>query len=128
MLQVNFLRDNNERVMQGLKKRNFKQLGLVDDAIAADDERKKYQFDLDQNLAEMNRISKEIGTLMKEGRKEEAEAAKIKTAEFKENAQNLQQKPLVLSLQTIQTDALFGSPSCNFRIVDRSHHNPRLFQ
>ncbi|MPM46735.1 hypothetical protein SDC9_93441 [bioreactor metagenome] len=47
---------------------------------------------------------------------------------FIPHAQNLQQKPLVLSLQTIQTDALFGSPSCNFRIVDRSHHNPRLFQ
>ena len=109
MLQVNFLRDNNERVMQGLKKRNFKQLGLVDDAIAADDERKKYQFDLDQNLAEMNRISKEIGTLMKEGRKEEAEAAKIKTAEFKENAQNLQQK--LRDTETKLQDILYLIPN-----------------
>ncbi len=95
--------------MQGLKKRNFKQLGLVDDAIAADDERKKYQFDLDQNLAEMNRISKEIGTLMKEGRKEEAEAAKIKTAEFKENAQNLQQK--LRDTETKLQDILYLIPN-----------------
>lgn len=92
MLQVNFLRENKERVLQGLQKRNFKQLDLVEEAISTDDERKKFQFELDQNLAEMNKISKEIGILMKEGKKEEAEAAKSKTAEFKENSQNLQQK------------------------------------
>ncbi|MCC2589371.1 serine--tRNA ligase [Chryseobacterium sp. MFBS3-17] len=92
MLQVNFLRDNKERISEGLVKRNFKELHLVDDAIAADDERKKYQFGLDQNLAEMNKISKEIGMLMKEGKREEAEAAKAKTAEYKENSQQLQQK------------------------------------
>ena len=92
MLQVNFLRENKERVLQGLQKRNFKQLDLVEEAISTDDERKKFQFELDQNLAEMNKISKEIGILMKEAKKEEAEAAKSKTAEFKENSQNLQQK------------------------------------
>ncbi|MGZ5188713.1 MAG: serine--tRNA ligase [Kaistella sp.] len=92
MLQVNFLRENKERVTAGLNKRNFKQMELVDDAISTDDERKKLQFELDQNLAEMNKISKEIGILMKEGKKEEAEAAKSKTAEYKENSQNLQQK------------------------------------
>ncbi|MGZ5285224.1 MAG: serine--tRNA ligase [Kaistella sp.] len=92
MLQVNFLRENKERVTAGLNKRNFKQMELVDDAISTDDERKKLQFELDQNLAEMNKISKQIGILMKEGKKEEAEAAKSKTAEYKENSQNLQQK------------------------------------
>lgn len=92
MLQVNFLRESKDRVLEGLNKRNFKQLNLVDEAIAADDDRKKYQFELDQNLAEMNKISKEIGLLMKEGKKEEAEAAKAKTAAFKENSQSLQQK------------------------------------
>lgn len=92
MLQVNFLRENKERVTAGLNKRNFKQIELVDEAISTDDERKKLQFDLDRNLAEMNKISKEIGILMKEGKKEEAEAAKSKTAEYKENSQNLQQK------------------------------------
>ena len=92
MLQVNFLRENKERVTEGLKKRNFKQMDLVDEAITTDDERKKIQFALDQNLAEMNKISKEIGILMKEGKKEEAESAKSKTVEYKENSQNLQQK------------------------------------
>ena len=92
MLQVNFLRENKERVLLGLSKRNFKQTDLIDEAISVDDERKKYQFELDENLAEMNKIAKEIGGLMKEGKKEEAEKAKSKTAEFKENSQILQKK------------------------------------
>ena len=92
MLQVNFLRENKERVTAGLNKRNFKQIDLVDEAISTDDERKKLQFELDQNLTEMNKISKEIGILMKEGKKEEAENAKSKTVAYKENSQNLQQK------------------------------------
>ncbi len=92
MLQVNFLRENKERVLVGLAKRNFKQSNLVEEAISVDDERKKLQFDLDQNLAEMNKISKEIGTLMQQGKKEEAQTAKAKTSEFKQNSQDLQQK------------------------------------
>ncbi len=92
MLQVNFLRENKDLAIEGLKKRNFAQLELVDQAIALDDQRKKIQFDLDENLAQMNKISKEIGLLMKEGKKEEAEAAKSKTSEYKENSQNLQQQ------------------------------------
>ena len=70
MLQVSFLREEKERVLEGLKKRNFKQLELVDEAIQLDDERKKTQQELDSQLAEINKISKEIGILMKEGKKE----------------------------------------------------------
>ncbi|KFC23932.1 serine--tRNA ligase [Epilithonimonas lactis] len=90
MLQVNFLRENKERVLEGLKKRSFKELDLIDAAINADDERKKLQFELDSQLSEMNKISKEIGILMKEGNKEEAEAAKSKTSQYKESSKELQ--------------------------------------
>lgn len=90
MLQVNFLRENKERVLEGLKKRNFKELDLVDAAINADDERKRLQFELDSQLSEMNRISKEIGILMKDGKKEEAEAAKSQTSQYKESSKELQ--------------------------------------
>ncbi|MEF9480467.1 hypothetical protein OWR28_24765 [Chryseobacterium sp. 1B4] len=73
------MRDNKERVLEGLKKRQFKNLELVDEAIAADDERKRIQFELDSQLSEINKISKEIGLLMKEGKKK------------KRNQQNLKQ-------------------------------------
>lgn len=92
MLQVSFLRENKQQVLDGLAKRSFKNTNLIDEAISTDDHRKKYQFDLDENLAEMNKISKEIGVLMQQGKREEAESAKSKTAAFKENAQVLQQK------------------------------------
>ena len=92
MLQVNFLKEHRDRVLEGLKKRNFKDLELVDSAISLDDERKKVQFDMDSQLAEINKISKEIGFLMKEGKKEEAENAKQKTAQYKEASKELQQK------------------------------------
>jgi len=90
MLQVNFLRENKERVLEGLKKRSFKELDLVDEAINADDERKRLQFELDSQLSEMNKISKEIGILMKDGKREEAEAAKSKTSQYKESSKELQ--------------------------------------
>ena len=58
MLQVNFLKEQKERVLEGLKKRNFKDLELVDNAISLDEMRKKIQFELDSQLAEINKISK----------------------------------------------------------------------
>jgi seryl-tRNA synthetase len=90
MLQVNFLKEYKEKVLEGLKKRNFKNPELVDEAITLDDTRKKLQFDLDSQLAEMNRISKEIGILLKDGKKDEAEAAKSQTAQYKESGKELQ--------------------------------------
>lgn len=90
MLQVNFLRDEKARVLEGLQKRNFKNLELVDLAVSTDDQRKKIQFELDSQLSKMNKISKEIGALMKEGKKEEAEAAKQKTTDIKERSKELQ--------------------------------------
>lgn len=92
MLQVNFLKEQKDIVLEGLKKRNFKNLEWVDDAIALDDKRRKIQFDLDSQLAKINKVSKEIGILMKEGKKEEAEQAKSKTAQYKESTKDLQQQ------------------------------------
>lgn len=97
MLQVTYLKENREKVIEGLKKRNFKQLELVDEAISCDVVRKNIQAKLDENLAEMNRISKQIGILMKEGKKEEATQEKIKTADFKAKIQEFQQ-----SLKTVE--------------------------
>ena len=84
------MKEQKERVLEGLKKRNFKDLELVDNAISLDEIRKKIQFELDSQLAEINKISKEIGILMKEGKKEEAEVAKSKTAQYKESSKELQ--------------------------------------
>ena len=103
MLQVSFLREQKERVVEGLKKRNFKNLELVDEAIQLDDLRKKTQLELDTQLSEINKISKEIGLLMKDGKKDEAEAAKSKTAQYKESSKELTNKlsEIEVSLQNV---------------------------
>ncbi|PQL95319.1 serine--tRNA ligase [Apibacter adventoris] len=92
MLQVAFIRDNKDKVLTGLKKRNFAKLELVNEIIALDDVRKKTQFDLDNQLGEMNKISKEIGILIKAGKQDEAELSKAKTASLKESTKKLQQE------------------------------------
>ena len=109
MLQVQFLRDNKERVLEGLKKRQFKNLELVDEAISTDDERKKIQFELDSQLAEMNKIAKEIGILMKDGKKEEAESSKSKTAQYKESSKELETK--LSNLESDLTNILYQIPN-----------------
>ena len=109
------MRENKDRVLEGLNKRNFKPVNLVDEAIAADDVRKKIQFELDENLSQMNKISKEIGLLMKEGKKEEADAAKTKTAEFKENSQTLKQQ--LDEIETNLQNILYQIPNVPFHLV-----------
>ena len=115
MLQVNFLRENKERVLEGLKKRSFKELDLVDAAINADDERKKLQFELDSQLSEMNKISKEIGILMKDGKKEEAEAAKSKTSQYKESSKELQSQ--LNDAEKVLTNILYQIPNVPYEKV-----------
>ena len=84
MLQISYIRENKDLVINGLKKRHFKELELVEEAIALDEQRRLVQTKLDNALAESNKLSKEIGTLMKEGKRQEAEVAKAQTADLKE--------------------------------------------
>ena len=116
MLQVSFLREQKERVVEGLKKRNFKNLELVDEAIQLDDLRKKTQLELDTQLSEINKISKEIGMLMKDGKKDEAEAAKSKTAQYKESSKELTNRlsEIEISLQNV----LYLIPNIPYEKVD----------
>lgn len=115
MLQVNYLRENKDRAIEGLEKRHFKQLDLVDQAIEADNNRKKIQTELDVQLSEINKISKEIGMLMKEGKKEEAEAAKQKTSQYKDSSKDLEAQldAVTKELQTI----LYQIPNIPFEKV-----------
>lgn len=91
MLQLNFIRENKERVLEGLRKRNFSeaQLDIVEQILRTDDIRKATQSELDALLGERNALSKEIGDLMKQGKKDDAEAIKIKVAAAKEKAETL---------------------------------------
>lgn len=90
MLVVSAIQQNKEKVIEGLKKRNFKQLELVDEVINVDELRRKTQFELDNILAESNKLSKEIGQLFQQGKVDEANDLKEKTAEQKVQIKELQ--------------------------------------
>jgi seryl-tRNA synthetase len=84
MLQVNYIRDNRGQVLERLAVKNFKQPGLVDEIIALDENRRKTQNLLDNVSAEANAAAKQIGELMRSGKKDKAETIKAKTGAWKE--------------------------------------------
>jgi seryl-tRNA synthetase len=75
MLELNFIRKQKARIIEGLKVRNFPDAAteIIDKIINFDDRRKELQTNLDISLAERNKLSKQIGQLFKEGKREEAE-------------------------------------------------------
>jgi seryl-tRNA synthetase len=90
MLSAQQLRDNRDTIVAALTKRNKDFSEQIDRVIALDETRRKTQNELDNNLAEANKLSKEIGDLFKSGKKDEAEAAKPKVAALKEAAKALE--------------------------------------
>jgi len=85
MLQVPFIRDNQDLVIARLAKRNIDAKKMIADVITLDEERRAYQTKLDNILAESNALSKEIGMLFKSGEGQKANLLKEKTAGLKEN-------------------------------------------
>lgn len=84
MLQVSFIRDQKEKVIAGLKKRRLKDIeATIDNILSLDQQRRQTQQQQDALLAESNILAKEIGTLMKAGKKDEAEKIKERTADLK---------------------------------------------
>nr|WP_319573124.1 serine--tRNA ligase [uncultured Draconibacterium sp.] len=88
MLNLKFIQDNPELVVEKLKRKNFDASEIVSTIIDLNTKKNKLQGEADSAKAEMNKISKEIGMLFREGKHEEANAAKERTAELKENIKN----------------------------------------
>ncbi|TJZ61416.1 serine--tRNA ligase [Sphingobacterium olei] len=89
MLQLNYIRENRDTVIERLGVKNFKDLNLVDEIILLDEQRRKIQSESDALSAEANSSAKQIGELMRQGKKEEAEAVKSKSSGYKEQIKNL---------------------------------------
>jgi seryl-tRNA synthetase len=92
MLQIDFIRDNKEKVLQGLQKRNFALAEeLIEKVLTFDQKRREAQTELDKVNAEANNLAKSIGELMKTGKKAEAETMKANSANLKNRAKELEQ-------------------------------------
>ncbi|MGJ1189394.1 serine--tRNA ligase [Sphingobacterium siyangense] len=99
MLQLNYIRENRDTVIERLAVKHFKEIGLVDEIISLDEERRKIQSESDALSAEANAAAKQIGDLMRQGKKEEAETVKSKSSGYKE-----QVKQLLDQLGTIEAE------------------------
>lgn len=93
MIDIKFLRENPEAVKENIKKKfQDSKLSLVDEVIELDKESRQTQQEADDLRASRNKISKEIGGLMKDGKKEEAEAKKAEVAAGAKRLAELEEK------------------------------------
>jgi seryl-tRNA synthetase len=92
MLTIKLINEKTEEVIKGLEKKHFKGAKkAIEEVLELDKERRSAQNELDKKLSELNSLSKSIGSLMKEGKKEEADTAKNKVNELKESTKSLQE-------------------------------------
>jgi seryl-tRNA synthetase len=92
MLQIQLFRTDKNRIIEGLQKKNFKDLQIVDAIISLDEAKRNIQQQSETLAASSNAISKSIGQLMATGKKEEAEQKKQEVAQQKEEAKELSAK------------------------------------
>ncbi len=89
MLNIRYIQENKEKVIESLTVRNFDATQIVEQMLATDEKRRQTQNALDNNLAEGKQLAKQIGMLFKTGKTHEANQAKAQTATLKENAKML---------------------------------------
>lgn len=86
MLTLKVINENSEEVVRKLSKKHFDAKDIIDQIINLDTQRKSSQTMLDNTLAKINSLSKSIGSLMKEGKKDEAAAAREEVTSLKESS------------------------------------------
>lgn len=115
MLQVNFIRENKEEVITHLAKKNFEATAIVELVVELDEKRRSTQAELDNLLAESNKLSKDIGEMMKSGEKAKAEILKEKTTQIRENSKNLNESLNAIANQL--QEELYKLPNLPAEIV-----------
>ena len=103
MIQLNYLRENADVVIERLKVKNFDATKYVEEIIQKDVLRRETQKNLDDNLAEQNKIAKEIGILFKEKKIAEADVLKARTVSLKSEAKTLEDRLAEIEKQVNET-------------------------
>lgn len=99
MLTINLIREKEEFIIERLKVKNFEAAEIIKRILVLDSSRREIQSKTDMMQGDMNRISKEIGSLMKDGKRDEAEAAKQKTYSLKEEIKVLSEKLIPIDIE-----------------------------
>lgn len=119
MLTINLIREKKEFVIDRLKVKNFEAGEIVNKILSLDASRREIQVKSDAMQAEMNRISKEIGNLIKQGKKEESETAKARTYDLKDQVRIISEKLAGLDSE-LQTE-LVRLPNLPHELVAPGH-------
>lgn len=136
MLQVNFIKENKNQVIDRLKIKNFKGEEIINEIISLDDKRKESQKNLDDILAESNSLAKEIGNLFKAGKAAEANELKARTIDLKSQSKQyaegleITQKELIdllLKVPNLPHESVpAGHSAADNEIVDKNGEFPTL--
>lgn len=120
MLTLQVLRQDTAKVKERLAHKHFADPSIVDLILSIDEQRKKVQLEVDNNLAKVNSASKEIGGLMAKGQKEEAETKKQEVASLKQALQPLTEQ--LSELEKKMQDELVKLPNLPADIVPAGKH------
>ena len=119
MLTIKQIRDDKAAAIKKLAKKGVDAAPVIEKIEALDDRRRAIQVELDNTLAAQNKAAKEIGMLMGQGRKEEAEAAKANVAAMKQKSAELQQESA--TVQEELNAAIVSLPNFPAEIVPEGH-------
>ncbi len=115
MLQISYIRENQEKVIKALAKRNFDATSVINEVVQLDEQRRAAQAEMDTILSESNRLSKDIGTMMKSGETSKAAILKEKSILLKEQSKELSEK--AESLANELTQKLYTIPNVPYDLV-----------
>ena len=115
MLQISYIRDNQEKVINALAKRNIDATSLVKEVVQLDEQRRAAQAEMDTILSESNRLSKDIGTMMKSGETSKAAILKEKSVTLKEQSKEL--SDIAESFANELTQKLYTIPNLPYDLV-----------
>lgn len=119
MLQVPYIRENKDLIIERLKLRNLDAADLIDQIIETDKNRRETQQKLDETLASSNAKAKEIGNLFKQGKGAEANALKQETSQLKEESKKLQE--VFNNYASELTQLLYQVPNVPNQIVPKGN-------
>ena len=129
MLKIAFIRENQEKVINALAKRNMDAKSIVEEVVQLDEKRRATQVELDGVLSESNKLSKDIGELMKNGEKSKAAILKEKTVLNKEKSKKLAETADALAAELLEK--LYTLPNLPADIVPEGktpEENLNVFQ
>jgi seryl-tRNA synthetase len=115
MLQIAIIRENQKKVIAALAKKHLDATTIVKEILQLDENRRNTQVELDNTLSESNKLSKDIGDLMKNGEKAKAEILKLKTVSLREQGKELSEK--VEAFATELTQKMYLLPNLPADIV-----------